>query len=128
MTWIVLLLIIVWVVCGVFTAIVASSKGRGTWGWFFAGFLFGPIALFAVGFMPAAIAGAMQRKCPACAELILREAKRCKHCGAEVEPLPELPSIPSPGAAGGNPEHQTLVLIALGVAVFAAILMVVFSY
>lgn len=24
------------------------------------------------------------RKCPQCAELILREAKKCKHCGAAV--------------------------------------------
>jgi len=27
------------------------------------------------------------RKCPECAELILREAKKCKHCGSVVEPV-----------------------------------------
>jgi hypothetical protein len=28
-----------------------------------------------------------ERECPFCAELILRKARVCKHCGREVEPL-----------------------------------------
>ena len=28
----------------------------------------------------------MQRECPHCAELILKKAKVCKHCGRDVEP------------------------------------------
>jgi ribosomal protein L32 len=31
------------------------------------------------------------RKCPECAELILAEAKKCKHCGSQVEPLTQQP-------------------------------------
>ena len=29
-----------------------------------------------------------ERECPFCAELILKKAKVCKHCGRDVEPLP----------------------------------------
>jgi uncharacterized paraquat-inducible protein A len=47
-----MLLIVFWLSCGVFSAIVASSKGRSSVAWFFAGFFFGPLALLAVGFMP----------------------------------------------------------------------------
>jgi hypothetical protein len=32
--------------------------------------------------------GPQQKKCPACAELILAEARKCKHCG-EMQPVPE---------------------------------------
>ena len=28
-----------------------------------------------------------ERECPHCAELILRKAKVCKHCGRDVEPV-----------------------------------------
>ena len=28
-----------------------------------------------------------QRECPHCAELILKKAKVCKHCGRDVEPI-----------------------------------------
>jgi hypothetical protein len=38
-------------VCGSFTAMVASSRGRDGTGWFVLGFLFGLLALLAVGFM-----------------------------------------------------------------------------
>jgi len=31
-----------------------------------------------------------QRDCPYCAELIKAEAKKCKHCGSEIEPLAQM--------------------------------------
>jgi hypothetical protein len=54
MSALLLALFVTWCVCAVFTAMVASSRGRPSTRWFFAGLLFGPIALLAVGFMPAA--------------------------------------------------------------------------
>ncbi|WP_071984596.1 zinc ribbon domain-containing protein [Pseudomonas putida] len=33
-----------------------------------------------------------QRECPYCAELIKAQAKKCKHCGSEVEPLAQVDS------------------------------------
>jgi hypothetical protein len=45
-------LLIFWCACAVFTARVASSRGRSPIDWGVAGFFFGPIALLAIGFMP----------------------------------------------------------------------------
>ncbi len=38
--------------------------------------------------------GRIERSCPWCAELILAAAQVCKHCGREVEPLPESEAEP----------------------------------
>lgn len=93
-------LLIFWIVCGIFSAILASSKGRGGCGWFVIGTLFGPLGFLLVAFMPAlpkdeeeatietqAIEQPSdERKCPFCAEMIKKEAIVCKHCGRDVEP------------------------------------------
>ena len=77
--------IIIWIVCGIGAAAIASSKGRSAGAWFLGGLLLGPIGLLIVGFMGApAPSVSSVRKCPFCAETILREAKVCKHCGREV--------------------------------------------
>ena len=94
--------LIVWIACGVFAAAVAASKGRSFIGWLFLGIFFGIFALLAVGFMPkieeaVAMPGSIpssereERKCPFCAEMIKAEAIVCKHCGRDVEPLPDRP-------------------------------------
>ena len=46
-------LVLLWLILGFASAIVASSKNRSFFGWLIAGFLFGPIALFMVGVMPS---------------------------------------------------------------------------
>jgi hypothetical protein len=80
-------LIILWVLCGVFSAIVAFNKNHNGCMWGVAGVLFGPLALLAVGFMPASEAPGQQRiKCPHCAELILVDAKLCRFCGQTLTP------------------------------------------
>lgn len=125
MTWVWISLIVFWLICGAFTAVVASSKGRAGAGWFVLGFLFGPIALLAVGFMPALAKGAGYRRCPECAELILLEAKRCKHCGAEVNPVPASPrEAPEPRT---QPPEVVFVYAALGLAVVAVLATVIFA-
>ena len=42
-----------------------------------------------------------ERECPHCAEQILSKAKVCKHCGRDVEPIPEPP-------AGDRPDNSPL--------------------
>jgi len=37
--------VIVWIICGIITAFMGSVKGRSGCGWFFAGFLLGPIGI-----------------------------------------------------------------------------------
>lgn len=51
-----------------------------------------------------------ERECPHCAELILKKARLCKHCGREVEPLTggDAPvQIPAPTPAQGTPEMRS---------------------
>jgi hypothetical protein len=75
------------VVIAVVTSVIAQIRGRSGIGWFLLG-LIGPIiALFAVVLMPKVTAGPTPEthvKCPDCKELILREAKVCKHCGCKL--------------------------------------------
>jgi hypothetical protein len=45
------ILLLFWIACGIFTAVVANNRGlNGCW-WLVLGFLFGPVALLAAGFM-----------------------------------------------------------------------------
>ena len=46
--------VIFWLACGVFAGMIANSKNRNGCLWFGLGFIFGPLALLAVGFMAPA--------------------------------------------------------------------------
>ena len=46
------LLIILWLMCGITAAVIASSKGRSGFGWFFIGALCGIFGLIMVCAMP----------------------------------------------------------------------------
>ena len=48
--------VILWIVCGIGAAAIASSKDRSVFGWLIGGFLLGPIGLLIVGFMRKNIA------------------------------------------------------------------------
>ena len=45
-------LFLVWIVCAVFTGVIASSKGRSGGGWFFLAMFFSLFALIAICAMP----------------------------------------------------------------------------
>jgi hypothetical protein len=89
-------LMLVLLACPISTAIVAGSKGRNAFGWFFLGLLFGPFGLFAaIGVVPIdedainARAGrpSLKKICTACREVVWRKAVVCPYCqtGLEVD-------------------------------------------
>jgi len=87
-----------WFICAIVTAIVASSKGRSGFGWFLLGMLISIFALILVALLPSLKSQREQPgfdthlSCPDCKELVLNEARKCKHCGASLVPLSEQPA------------------------------------
>jgi hypothetical protein len=91
----VLVLIIFWICCGIAGAMIYNNKGLDAWARCALGGLLGPIGIvIALVAKPndkalehQAIEGGDMRKCPACAELIKSEARKCRYCGTELTPL-----------------------------------------
>lgn len=88
------LFVLIFGVLAMIPASIAASKGRSLLAWWFYGFLFFPIALIHSMFLkPTGAAvdelavAAGNLKCPHCAEWIRREAKVCRFCGRDVEPV-----------------------------------------
>ena len=94
-------LLFIWLLFGIFSAILASNKGRSGCGWFVVGILFGPFGLL-VGLMSPVEKGATDPDpvadeadddgngeegfpCPRCQRTIYQDVETCPWCGAEIE-------------------------------------------
>lgn len=90
-----------WLIFSVVAGIIASSRGRSGFGYFFLSIVLSPliglvlaVALPSLKANPTINGGAASStptevthvRCHACAEWVLPEAKVCKHCGAALTP------------------------------------------
>ena len=90
--------VIFWLGFAIASGVVASAKGRSGFGWFLLGLLFSFFALIIVACLPSRQAVVVRSaepmptpdthvKCPDCKELVLRDARVCKHCRCRLVPL-----------------------------------------
>lgn len=84
--------LLIQILVGLITAIVANSKGRSFWGWWIYGALFSPFALIYALLLKRddrAIQRNHQQKnriqCPQCEELIPPNSSHCSHCNKEID-------------------------------------------
>lgn len=89
-----------WILFSIVAGAIAGSKGRSGFGYFFLSLVLSPlIGIILAWALPAlnahAEAGgpspATHVKCPDCRELVLKEARVCKHCGCRLIPESEQP-------------------------------------
>lgn len=83
-------ILFIYLFIAILSAISAHARGRGFGSWLLLGILFGPLALIAVLVMQnrkGLPTPATHVKCPDCRELVLKDAKVCKHCGCKLVPL-----------------------------------------
>lgn len=91
---------LLWVLCAIVSAVIASSKGRSAFGWFILGMLISVFAIVLVAVLPSkkksliVVAGEVATpethvRCPYCKGLVRKEASVCMHCKNALKPITE---------------------------------------
>ncbi len=72
------MIILFWITCAIVAAVVGGRNGRGGTG-FLLGLIFGPLGIVLAFFIRG-----QRRECPACKELIHKDANRCPRCQTDL--------------------------------------------
>ena len=83
-------ILLLWVLFAALVSFMASSFNRSGFGYFLLSFFLSPL----IGLIVLLIAGKKTEgpspethvKCPDCRELVLHDARKCKHCGCQLKP------------------------------------------
>ena len=88
-----MLIFFVWVALCVAVGMLAAKRGRSGWGWGLISVVISPLlgCIFLLIARDLSPASGMPHptthvKCPDCAEFVLKDARKCKHCGAALIP------------------------------------------
>jgi len=86
-------LVLGWLLFSILVAVLAARRGRSGLGWFVISALLSPLfAGLLVLILPSksvpvgAPTTATHVRCPDCRELVLKDARKCKHCGTQLVP------------------------------------------
>lgn len=85
-------IVFAWIGCAVACWIIANSKARFAGVWLVLGLMFGIFALIAVIIVPSLDRPKGEPtpdthiKCPDCREFVIKDARKCKHCGCILVP------------------------------------------
>jgi hypothetical protein len=115
-------LLLGWMLLGLIPAAIAHARGLPIITWWLYGVLLFPVALVHVFFAkPDSVTIArrvVERKCPACAEVVQPDAKVCKHCHRDL-PAPAEPA-PPPRPREWRPGNEISIPVMLVVLLLAA--------
>ena len=76
-----------WAIFSVVVAIIAGSRDRNPFGWFFLSILISPLlALILVLALGRRQVRVSMKTCPDCAEAVLGDARVCRYCGHAFDP------------------------------------------
>ena len=89
-----------WLLFALIVGLIASSRGRSGFGWFILACLISPLLAGIILLVSANRRNQAERpnpsthiKCPDCKELILKDARVCRHCGCKLV-VPSLAAAP----------------------------------
>lgn len=92
-----------WFFFSLLVGFLAGHRGRSGLNWFLLAMLLSPliavIALALMSNLKGQPSPDTHVKCPDCRELVLAEARVCKHCGAALKPQITAPATSQPTAA-----------------------------
>lgn len=89
-------LFFIWILGAAVVAAIAAARGRSTLGWLVLGLLLSPLLMGIVVLALPSLKGRngpdeinprTHGRCGACMEWVRKDARKCKHCGTDLNPI-----------------------------------------